>query len=94
MGFALLLAPSMRQRKKTFDALGGKPIPKVAQLSQEYAALLTEKKAEYERYKALHQDMIVYRIAKQNVDRILGLEQEPSTKENRSSDNKRGPAAK
>lgn len=30
--------------KAAFDALGGKAIPKVAQLSEEYAALLTEKK--------------------------------------------------
>jgi len=60
--------------KKAFDALGGKPIPKVAQLSQEYAALLAEKQQAYEQYKALRQDMISYRTAKQNVDRILGLE--------------------
>ena len=28
----------------------------------------------YEQYKTLRQDMIAYQIAKQNVDRILGLE--------------------
>lgn len=56
--------------------MGGKPIPKVAQLSKEYAALLAEKQAEYESYKALRQEMITIRTAKQNVDRILGLEQE------------------
>ena len=60
--------------KKAFDALNGKPIPKVAALSQEYAELLTEKQAEYERYKAARQDMITYQNAKQNVDRILGLQ--------------------
>ena len=59
--------------KKAFDALGGKPIPKVAQLSKEYAALLAEKQAEYEKYKTLRQEMITIRTAKQNVDRILGL---------------------
>ena len=59
--------------KKAFDALGGKPIPKVAQLSQEYAALLAEKQEQYAEYKALRQDMIAYRTAKQNVDKILGL---------------------
>ena len=62
--------------KQAFDTLGGKPIPKVAQLSKEYAALLAEKRAEYEKYKALRQEMITIRTAKQNVDRILGLEQE------------------
>ena len=59
--------------KKAFDALGGKPIPKVAQLSEQYAALLAEKQERYVEYKVLQQDMIAYRMAKQNVDRILGL---------------------
>lgn len=59
--------------KKAFDALGGKPIPKVAQLSQEYATLLAEKQEQYAEYKALRQDMIDYRTMKQNVDKILGL---------------------
>jgi len=59
--------------KKAFDALGGKPIPRVAQLSQEYAALLAEKRELYVRFRILRKDMIAYRTAKQNVDRILGL---------------------
>lgn len=59
--------------KKAFDALGSKPIPKVAQLSEQYAALLAEKQEQYAEYKALRQDMIAYRTAKQNVDKILGL---------------------
>ena len=50
-----------------------KPIPKVAQLSEQYAALLAEKQEQYAEYKALRQDMIAYRTAKQNVDKILGL---------------------
>ena len=58
--------------KKAFDALGGKPIPKVAQLSDEYAKLLAEKQAEYERYKTFRQEMLTFETAKQNVDRILG----------------------
>ena len=60
--------------KKAFDALNGKPVPKVAQLSDEYARLLTEKQTEYERYKQYRQDMITYETMKQNVDRILGAE--------------------
>ena len=59
--------------KKAFDALDGKPIPKVAQLSEQYATLLAEKQERYAEYKALRQDMIAYRAAKQNVDKILGL---------------------
>ena len=59
--------------KRAFDALGGKPIPKVAQLSEQYADLLAEKQEQYAEYKALRQDMIAYRTAKQNVDKILGI---------------------
>lgn len=65
--------------KRAFDALGGKPIPKVAQLSQEYAALLAEKQEQYAKYKALRQEMIDYRTMKQNVDKILGLVPEEQT---------------
>ena len=65
--------------KTAFDALGGKPIPKVAQLSEQYAALLAEKQEQYAEYKALRQDMIAYRTAKQNVDKILGLVPEDQT---------------
>lgn len=59
--------------KAAFDALGGKTIPKVAQLSAEYAALLAEKKEKYEEYKKARKEMIDYQTAKNNVDRILGL---------------------
>ena len=62
--------------RKAFDALGGKPIPKVKQLSEEYGKLLAEKQAEYERFKDYRQKMIEYQTAKQNVDRILGIQQE------------------
>ena len=60
--------------KRAFDALGGKSIPKVAQLSQQYAELLSKKQSEYEKYTELRQNMIAYRTAKQNVDKILGIE--------------------
>ncbi len=67
--------------KKAFDALNGKPIPKVAQLSKEYAALLAEKQEAYETYKAMRQDMITYRTAKSNVDKILGIEEQQHTQD-------------
>lgn len=71
--------------KKAFDALGGKPIPKVAQLSKEYAELLQEKQEQYEQYKALRQDMITYQTALQNVDRILGVEPPEQEQKNRQT---------
>ena len=45
----------------------------MAQLFEQYAALLAEKQERYAEYKTLRQDMIAYRTAKQNVDRSLGL---------------------
>lgn len=62
--------------KAAFDALGGKAIPKVAQLTEEYTALLAEKKERYEEYKTARKEMIDFQTAKQNVDRILGIEPE------------------
>lgn len=61
--------------KAAFDALAGKPIPKVEQLSEEYTALLSEKKGRYEEYKAAKKQMLDLGLAKQNVDRILGITQ-------------------
>ena len=60
--------------KAAFDALGGKVIPKVAQLSEEYSAMQAEKKECYEEFKEARKEMIDYQTAKQNVDRILGIE--------------------
>lgn len=60
--------------KAAFDALGGKAIPKVAELFKEYAALLEEKRQCYEEYKVARQKMIEYQTAKRNVDVILGMD--------------------
>lgn len=60
--------------KAAFDALKGEKIPKVAELSKEYAELLAEKKACYEEYKETREEMIEFQTAKRNVDRILGTE--------------------
>lgn len=59
--------------KAAFDALGGRRIPKVKELSDKYAALLAEKKECYVEYKAARKEMLDYQTAKQNVDRILGI---------------------
>lgn len=61
--------------KAAFDALGGKAIPKVAELSKEYAALLEEKKQCYEEYKMARQEMIDFQTAKRNVDVLLGMDE-------------------
>lgn len=68
--------------KAAFDALNGKPIPKVVQLSEEYAALLAEKKKCYEEYKAARKEMIDYQTAKQNIQQILMLSNETISDKN------------
>ena len=75
--------------KRAFDALNGKPIPKVAQLSQEYSELLAEKRAEYERYRQYRREMLDYETAKQNVDRILEFEQKREPERQQSVDDAR-----
>lgn len=67
--------------KAAFDTLGGKAIPKVADLSKEYAALLAEKKQCYEEYKTARQEMIDYQTAKHNVDVILGMDEDTRKKQ-------------
>lgn len=71
--------------KAVFDALDGKEIPKVAELSKEYAMLLEEKKKCYEEYRAAREEMIAYGTAKQNVDKILGLALSAAEKEKEHS---------
>lgn len=59
--------------KKAFDALGGKAIPKVAQLTEEYGKLLAEKQSWYEEYLDLKKEMLEYQTIRQNVDRMLEM---------------------
>lgn len=59
--------------KKAFDAWPEKPIPKTAQLSEEFADLIKEKKACYGEYQVAKKEMIEYKNAKQNVDRLLNM---------------------
>ncbi len=62
--------------KAAFNVLDGKKIPKVAELSREYAALLAEKKECYGEFKEARKEMIEYQTAKMNVDKILGMEED------------------
>ena len=61
--------------KNCFDRMGygkEKPLPKMSSLKQEYAALDAEKRKLYSTYKADREEMIALKMAKQNVDMILG----------------------
>lgn len=59
--------------KRAFDTWPEKPLPKTAQLSEEFTALIDQKKACYNEYRAAKKEMIEYQDAKQNVDRLLGI---------------------
>ena len=63
-----------RAAKKAFDALGVKKIPKVSELSAEYAALQKEKDALYPQYKKSRDEMRELLIARENVRRYLELD--------------------
>ena len=54
--------------KEAFSKLPVGKIPKVKALNEEYARLLSEKKAAYAEYKKIKKEMRDYQIAKQNVE--------------------------
>ena len=58
--------------KKAFDELGVKKLPSVKSLQEEYAKLLSEKKAAYAKYRRSRDEMRELLLHKQNVDRMLG----------------------
>ena len=54
--------------KDAFSNLSDGKIPKVKDLNEEFARLLSEKKAAYSEYKKMKKEMRDYQIAKQNVE--------------------------
>ena len=60
--------------KKAFDELGVKKLPTVKSLQEEYAKLLSEKKAAYPDYRKAKQEMQELLIVQANVAKILGAE--------------------
>ena len=61
-----------RAAKKAFDALPSKKIPRVKELSEEYAAVLERKRAAYKEYRTAKKEMQQYTIARKNVEMLLG----------------------
>jgi len=61
--------------KQAFDKLGGKQIPKVAEIQAEFSSLLTEKKELYQEYRKARKDMSDLGTARQNIERILNIQQ-------------------
>ena len=62
--------------KKAFDELGVKKLPSVKSLQEEYAKLLSEKKAAYAEYRRSREEMQELLTAKANVDRLLKMDEE------------------
>lgn len=62
-----------RWKYRNYWLKGRIEIPKMAEISKEYAAILEHKKKYYEEYKEAWEEMIAYRTAKHIEDKILGL---------------------
>lgn len=67
--------------KKFFDEQQITKLPTVKSLQEEYAKLLSEKKAAYADYREAKEEHRSLALAKANVDRILGDEPKPQSQE-------------
>ena len=68
--------------KEAFNELNVKKLPTVKELQAEYAKLLADKKAAYAEYRQARAAMRELLTVKNNVDRVLAMEQtEPQQKE-------------
>ena len=70
-----------RAAKKFFDNLGMKKLPTINNLKQEYASLIAEKKKLYSGYRTAKAKSRELLIAKDNADRILGINQQSQERE-------------
>ncbi len=61
--------------KEAFSKLSDGKIPKVKELNEEFARMLSEKKAAYSEYKKIKKEMRDYQIAKQNVESFYAAQQ-------------------
>ena len=66
--------------KNAFDDMGVKKLPKVKELQAEYARLLEEKKKTYAEYRRSREEMRDLLTAKGNVDRLMNMVTEHSSK--------------
>ena len=66
--------------KAAFDELSVKKLPKIRELNDEYARILSEKKALYAAYRKARKQMQEYAIARKNVETILEIEPVANTK--------------
>lgn len=62
-----------KSAKEAFDKLQNKKIPTIKELEKAYQEQLSEKKKAYSEYKHARSDMQLYKIAKYDIDQILGI---------------------
>ncbi len=60
--------------REAFDKFDGEAIPSAKELNAEFQELLSEKRKLYEEYHDAKEKMQLYKIAKYDIDRILGYE--------------------
>ena len=72
----------IKRGKHIFLKLPDGKIPKVKDLNEEFARLLSEKKAAYSEYKKIKKEMRDYQIAKQNVESFYAAQQSWDIEEN------------
>ncbi|MCM1345446.1 MAG: relaxase/mobilization nuclease domain-containing protein [Lachnospiraceae bacterium] len=68
--------------RQAFDQLGGKKIPKAAEIQAGFSSLLAEKKELYQVYRKARKDMVDLGTAKQNIERILNIRGQEYTQKN------------
>ncbi|ETP71481.1 relaxase/mobilization nuclease [Lachnospiraceae bacterium JC7] len=71
-----------RAAKEAFNRYKGKKLPKVKELSEQYREVLAEKRKLYGEYKEARKEMMDVKIAKQDIDRFLKIDEEQHQKEN------------
>jgi predicted DNA-binding protein YlxM (UPF0122 family) len=67
--------------KEAFNRLGLKKIPKIKELNEKYASLISEKRKEYANYKTVKAEMQAYVIARRNLEELLKHEQPQKKRE-------------
>ena len=70
-----------KSAKTAFNEIGAKKLPSLKALDEEYSTTLARKKKAYAEYKEVKKEMQDLLNVKQNVDRILNIEDEKKTKE-------------
>lgn len=67
--------------KAFFEKSSQKKLPKIKELQEQYQILLAEKQQLYQKYGKAKREMLEYQTAKQNMDKLLQIEQKQTEKD-------------